>query len=91
MSGNQRPFRLPNMSRANGGNMGSSNKQACQLGWCNVNVIDDDLGKGIPKPEIKGGFFTNAVTQVLGAERAKHDSNGNGAIEISELCLAAKT
>lgn len=41
-------------------------------------------------PDVGGGYFTRALADVLTTERQKHDTNGNGAIEISELYVGAK-
>jgi len=38
-----------------------------------------------------GGIFTYALTRVLTADRAASDTNGNGALEISELYGAVKS
>lgn len=37
-----------------------------------------------------GGLFTNALVSVIGQERQKHDSDGNGRIEASELYRGVK-
>lgn len=37
-----------------------------------------------------GGLFTNAVADVIARDRAAHDLDGNGAIEISELYVGVK-
>lgn len=39
---------------------------------------------------VGGGLFTNAVADVVARERAKHDLDGNGAIEASELYVGVK-
>ena len=40
--------------------------------------------------EVGGGFFTTAVAEVIAADRSRHDTSGNGAIEISELYSGVK-
>jgi Caspase domain/PAN domain len=37
-----------------------------------------------------GGLFTHAIADVLGADRARYDRNGNGRIEASELYRGVK-
>ena len=41
-------------------------------------------------PELGNGLFTLAVADVMSADRKKHDLNGNGAIEVSELYYGVK-
>lgn len=40
--------------------------------------------------ELKNGLFSLAVSDVISTNRAKHDLNGNGAIEVSELYYGVK-
>lgn len=42
------------------------------------------------RPDAGGGVFTNAVADVIARKRRAHDSNRNGAIEISELYTGVK-
>ena len=37
-----------------------------------------------------GGLFTHAMVQALSGNRARHDRDGNGVIDVSELYTAAK-
>ncbi|MEC9342982.1 MAG: caspase family protein [Pseudomonadota bacterium] len=41
-------------------------------------------------PSLGGGVFTTALTRVIAGERAQHDLNGNGMIEVSELYVGVK-
>lgn len=41
-------------------------------------------------PDVGGGVFTRALTSVIAGERASHDLNHNGAIEVSELYVGVK-
>jgi uncharacterized caspase-like protein len=41
-------------------------------------------------PVVGGGFFTNAVADVISRDRAVYDLDHNGAIEASELYLGIK-
>lgn len=40
--------------------------------------------------DLGGGVFTNAVADVIARDRARHDLDGNGAIEVSELYAGVK-
>jgi hypothetical protein len=40
--------------------------------------------------DIKAGYFSYCLTQILGSERTRFDLNGNGILEISELYMALK-
>jgi hypothetical protein len=41
-------------------------------------------------PTVRGGVFSAAFADVVANERAKHDTNHNGVIEVSELFVAIK-
>ena len=41
-------------------------------------------------PKIGNGYFTLAVADVIAKNRKKHDRNGNGVIEVSELYYGVK-
>ena len=42
-------------------------------------------------PRWGGGLFTHAIIEALERNRAAHDLDGNGVIEVSELYLALKS
>jgi hypothetical protein len=44
----------------------------------------------LEQASLRNGVFTHALKQAIGADRRRHDLNGNGAIEISELYRAVK-
>lgn len=55
-------------------------------------IFSASEGRELPEeqPQSGGGVFTNAVADVISRKCEAHDSNGNGAIEISELYYGVK-
>ena len=53
----------------------------------NLTVLAASKGRqqSIEAPEVAGGLFSVALQRVLLTERAQHDVDGNGRIEVSEL------
>lgn len=58
----------------------------------NITILAASKGRELSQEsaELGGGVFTFALAQVLGEDRARHDTNGNGRIEAQELYLGVK-
>lgn len=55
-----------------------------------ITVIAASKGRQNSEETSLGGYFTNEIIRAVAVERAKTDTNGNGAIELAELYGAIK-
>lgn len=56
----------------------------------NIVILSASKGRELAQETQAGGTFTRAVIDVIAADRAKHDTNRNGVIELSELYRGVK-